>query len=55
MYRTIATIVEFNDEEKLFWEYQCRHANSLINCALYQVKQSYFARLVEKGDAFTTY
>ncbi|NEP00911.1 MAG: hypothetical protein F6K58_20040 [Symploca sp. SIO2E9] len=55
MYRTIPTRIDFDDEEKLFWEEQCRHANSLINCALYQTKQSHYARLSEKENAFTTY
>lgn len=55
MYRTIPVNARFDDEEKLFWEDQCRNANSLINCAIYHTKQSHYARLIEKGDAFTTY
>ncbi|NER27865.1 MAG: IS200/IS605 family element transposase accessory protein TnpB [Symploca sp. SIO1C4] len=55
MYRTIPIRAIFSEDEKLFWEDQCRNANSLINSAIYHTKQTHFARLIEKGDAFTTY
>nr|WP_155750103.1 IS200/IS605 family accessory protein TnpB-related protein [Scytonema sp. UIC 10036] len=39
----------------MFWIDQCQHANSLMNCALYHVRQTHYSRLEELGNAFTTY
>jgi putative transposase len=55
LYKTIPVKTRFTDEEKLFWVDQCEHANSLINCAIYATKQSYYAMLKESDNAFTTY
>lgn len=55
MYKTVPIRVRFTDEEKAFWLSQCEHANSLINSALYHVRQTHYAKLKQSGDAFTTY
>ena len=55
MYRTIPIIARFTEEEKAFWVDQCEHANSLINCAIYHIKQAHYSKLEELGNAFTTY
>lgn len=54
IYKTIPIRAKFTQEEELFWVDQCHHANSLINCAVYHVRQSYFSKLENLG-AFTTY
>jgi putative transposase len=55
VYRTIPIRAKFSTEESLFWEDQCRHSNSLINCAIYYTRQTHYETLKEKGNAFTTY
>ncbi|MBR8835480.1 MAG: IS200/IS605 family accessory protein TnpB-related protein [Stigonema ocellatum SAG 48.90 = DSM 106950] len=55
MLRTITVKANFTDEEKAFWIDQCQHANSLINCAIYETKQKYYSWLKEQENAFTTY
>jgi IS605 OrfB family transposase len=55
LYRTIPIKAGFSEEEKAFWIDQCEHANSLINCAIYQTRQAHYAKLQESGNAFTTY
>jgi putative transposase len=55
MYKTLPVKARFTDIEEAFWLDQCQHANSLINCALYHVRQIHYARLEESGNAFTTY
>ncbi|NET71183.1 MAG: transposase [Sphaerospermopsis sp. SIO1G2] len=55
MYRTIPVKGKFTDEEKAFWLDQCQHSNSLINCAIYHVRQSHYAKLESMENAFTTY
>lgn len=55
MYKTLPVKARFTDIEEAFWLDQCQHANSLINCALYHVRQTHYARLEESGNAFTTY
>ncbi|KYC39746.1 transposase [Scytonema hofmannii PCC 7110] len=55
MYRTISVKARFTDIEEAFWLNQCEHSNSLINCAIYHVRQTHYARLEESGNALTTY
>ncbi len=55
MYKTIPIRAKFNDEELAFWLNQCEHANSLINCALYETKRQHYSMLQEQEKAFTTY
>lgn len=55
LYRTIPIKARFTDEEKAFWVDQCQHANSLINCAVYHIRQTHYARLKEMDNAYTTY
>lgn len=55
MYKTIPVRAKFNDEELAYWLNQCEHANSLINCALYEVKKTHYSMLQEQEKAFTTY
>ncbi|KYC36608.1 transposase [Scytonema hofmannii PCC 7110] len=55
MYKTLPVKARFTDIEQAFWLDQCQHANSLINCALYHVRQTHYSRLEESGNAFTTY
>ncbi|KYC43109.1 transposase [Scytonema hofmannii PCC 7110] len=55
MYKTLPVKAKFTDIEEAFWLDQCQHANSLINCALYHVRQTHYSRLEESGNAFTTY
>ena len=55
MYRTIPVRARFTTEEQAFWIDQCEHANSLINCAIYHVKQSHYSKLEQQDNAFTTY
>ena len=55
MYKTIPVRANFSDEEKAFWLDQCQHANSLINCAIYHIKQTHYTRLEQSDNAFTTY
>jgi len=54
VYRTIPVRARFSYEEKLFWIDQCQHANSLINCAVYHARSSYFSKL-EELEARTIY
>lgn len=54
LFRTIPIKAKFSETESLYWEDQCRHANSLINCAIYQVRQAHFAMLTER-EAYTPY
>jgi putative transposase len=55
MYRTVPVKANFTDKETAFWVDQCEHANSLINCAIYYMRQSHYERLSKLEDAFTTY
>ncbi len=55
MYRTIPIRAKFNDEESAFWQYQCSHANNLINCAIFQARQAHYSRLAEMENSTTTY
>ncbi len=55
MYKTLPVKARFTDIEEAFWLDQCQHANSLINCALYHVRQTHYSRLEESGNAFTIY
>ncbi|WP_293103032.1 transposase [Moorena sp. SIOASIH] len=55
MYRTIPVRASFTDEEKAFWIYQCEQANSLINSAIYYIRQAHYNKLEQLEDAFTTY
>jgi IS605 OrfB family transposase len=54
LYRTIPIRARFSNEEEAFWTDQCQHTSSLINCAVYHVRQSYFSKLEGIG-AYTTY
>jgi len=54
LYRTIPIKVNFSSEEKVFWEFQCKQANSLFNCAVYYAKQKHYQWL-EDQEAYTTY
>ncbi|NEO36665.1 MAG: IS200/IS605 family element transposase accessory protein TnpB [Moorea sp. SIOASIH] len=54
MHKTIPVKANFSDEEKVFWEFQCRQANSLFNCAIYYAKQKHYQWL-EEQEAYTTY
>jgi IS605 OrfB family transposase len=54
LYRTIPVRARFSYEEELFWLDQCQQVNSLINCAVYQARSAYFAKL-ESLSAYTTY
>jgi putative transposase len=55
LYRTIPVKAKFNEEEKAFWVDQCEHVNSLINCAVYHVRQNHYAQLRQQENAFTVY
>ncbi len=55
MYRTIPVRAKFTEEEKAFWVSMCEHANNLINCAVYHVRQTHYSRLEQQENAFTTY
>ncbi|WP_424099082.1 RNA-guided endonuclease InsQ/TnpB family protein [Moorena producens] len=55
MYKTIPVKAKFTDEEKAFWIFQCEQANSLVNCATYYVRQTYYNRLEQQDNSFTTY
>lgn len=55
LYRTIPVRAKFTEEEKAFWVDQCKHANSLINCAVYYIRQTHYAQLEQQENAFTTY
>ncbi len=55
LYRTVPIRARFTDEEKAFWLDQCQHANSLINCAIYHIRQTHYTRLQEMDNAYTTY
>ncbi|NEQ78744.1 MAG: IS200/IS605 family element transposase accessory protein TnpB [Moorea sp. SIO2I5] len=54
MFKTIPVKANFSDEEKVFWEFQCRQSNSLFNCAIYYAKQKHYQWL-EEQEAYTTY
>ncbi|NEN98006.1 MAG: IS200/IS605 family element transposase accessory protein TnpB [Moorea sp. SIO3I7] len=55
MYKTIPVRAEFTDEEEAFWVFQCQRANSLINCAIYYIKQKHYDWLKEQLEAYSTY
>jgi putative transposase len=55
LYKTIPIKTKFTAEEKAFWVDQCEHANSLINCAIYYTKQTYYSKLKQQENSFTTY
>lgn len=54
MFKTIPVRAKFNEVESVYWVDQSQHASSLINCALWEVRQPHYARLREL-EAFTTY
>ncbi|NES46257.1 MAG: transposase, partial [Moorea sp. SIO2C4] len=54
MYKTIPVRATFSEEERAFWEFQCRQANSLFNCAIYYAKHKHYKWLEEQG-AYSTY
>ncbi|WP_235595849.1 RNA-guided endonuclease InsQ/TnpB family protein [Mastigocoleus testarum] len=55
MYKTIPVNGNFNDWENDYWADQCRNANSLINCAIYYVKQKHYAALAEMDNSRSLY
>ncbi|GET40999.1 hypothetical protein MiSe_58110 [Microseira wollei NIES-4236] len=55
MYKTLPIKSRFSSLEYLFWVNQCEQANSLINCAIYHARQTHFAQLEGKENAFSTY
>jgi putative transposase len=55
MYKTLPVKAYFAEEEQGFWVDQLSHANSLINCAIYHVRQNHYSRLEQSDNAFTTY
>lgn len=55
LFKTIPVKAKFTEEEKAFWVDQCKHSNSLINCAIYHTRQSHYARLESMDNAFTIY
>jgi putative transposase len=55
LYRTIPIKAKFTSEEKTFWVAQCEHSNSLINCAVYYIRQAHYSKLAQQDKAFTTY
>ncbi len=55
MYRTIPIKAKFTEEERAFWVSQCEQANNLINCAIYHIRQSHYAKLEQQENAFTVY
>ncbi|NEO91113.1 MAG: IS200/IS605 family element transposase accessory protein TnpB [Moorea sp. SIO3G5] len=54
MYKNIPIKAVFSDEERAFWEFQCKQSNSLFNCAVYYSKQKHYQWL-EEQEAYTTY
>ena len=42
MYATIQVRINVSDEIRDYLLYQCRQSNSLINSAIYHVKQAYY-------------
>ncbi len=55
MYRTIPIRAKFTEEEEAYWVDQCKHSNSLINCAIYYTKQKHRDWLEQQEGSFTTY
>ncbi len=55
MYKTLPVKARFSDIEQAYWIDQCQHANSLINGAIYYIRQTHYASLEESGNAFATY
>ncbi|HBY77980.1 MAG TPA: transposase [Cyanobacteria bacterium UBA11148] len=55
MYKTIPIKAEFTEEEKIFWVNMSKHANSLINCAVYYTRQTQYTQLEQQENAFTVY
>jgi IS605 OrfB family transposase len=55
LYKTIPVRAKFTEEEKLFWLDQCQNSNSLLNSALYYVRQNHYDRLNRLNNALTTY
>ncbi|MEO0970564.1 MAG: transposase [Cyanobacteria bacterium J06639_18] len=55
MYKTIPVRGSFDDWENDYWADQCRNTNSLINCAIYYVKQKHYAALAEMDNAESWY
>lgn len=55
LYRTIPIRGKFTDEEKAYWVDQCQNANSLINCAVYYTRQSYYQWREKQPLTFTVY
>ncbi|MGB3654208.1 MAG: transposase [Rivularia sp. (in: cyanobacteria)] len=54
LYKTLPIKLTLLDEDKNYWEEQCKHSNSLFNCAIYLIKQHHYKILKEK-DEFLTY
>ncbi|NEO96026.1 MAG: IS200/IS605 family element transposase accessory protein TnpB [Moorea sp. SIO3G5] len=55
MYKTIPVKARFSDEEDAFWVFQCQRANSLINSAIYYIKQKHYDWLKEQPEAYSPY
>ena len=55
LYRTIPVRAKFTEEKEVYWVDQCKHSNSLINCAIYYTKQKHRSWLEQQENAFTTY
>ena len=55
MYKTIPIKARFTAEEQAFWVAQCQQANSLLNCAVYHVRQTHYAKIESLENAFTVY
>jgi IS605 OrfB family transposase len=55
LYRTIPVRAKFTQEEEVYWVDQCKHSNSLINCAIYYTKQKHRRWLEQQENTFTTY
>ena len=55
MYKTIPVRANFTDWENDYWVDQSRNSSSLINCALYSVKQKHYSALAEMDNARTLY
>ncbi|XWK87435.1 MAG: hypothetical protein U7127_25080 [Phormidium sp.] len=55
MYKTLPIRAKFTQQENNFWIDQCKQTNSLINCAVYHVRQRHYSRRENQDNAFITY
>ncbi|MFH7028627.1 MAG: hypothetical protein ACHBN1_25340 [Heteroscytonema crispum UTEX LB 1556] len=55
LYRTIPIRANLTPEEIAFWVDQCKHANSLVNSAIYYIRQTHYSKLEQSENAFTIY